>query len=1025
MKLTDTCIKRPVLTTMLISALVVAGIFGYFSLGVDLYPDVEFPFVTIQTSLAGASPEEIETSITKPLEEAVNTIEGIEDLTSSSYEGLSVIFIKFVLEKNIDVAAQDVRDKVNAIQKEFPLGTDPPIVGKFDIGEIPVLNIAVFGSRNLVELTEIAKKKIKENIESVSGVGAVEIIGGREREIHIEVNPLKMNVYGISTKDLKDAITEQNIEIPGGRVEQETKEFGLRTLGRIENVSDFEDIAVKNVGGTPIKISDIATVEDTGEYIRTLSFLNDKPAVRLIIKKQSGANTVKVVKNVKERFKQIQHLIPRDVETKILGDQSKYIERSVHSVQEHLLMGAICAALMVLIFMGDLRSTVISALAIPTSIISTFVFMQMAGFTLNTMTLLGLTISVGIVIDDAIVMLENIYRHIEKLKKEPLKAAIEGAKEIAFAIIAMSASLLVIFLPLAYMSGIVGRFVKSYGLSVAFAVAVSTLVALTLTPMMCSRFLKLRSDKKSRLQEFTNKINGFLVKHYTFLLKWALGHRKTMVVISILVMLSTLPMLKIVGKDFFPQEDTGQFIVTVKAPEGTSLAMMQKLFSQLETEMKKLPHVIDILSSIGVTGEGIESSNEGTINVELVRSTERKITLAQVMSKVRDVLKKYTGLRTSVGVSGGFRPGGEYEINYIIAGPDLEKLQVYAAKVAEKLKKEKGIVDVDLSFSFAKPEYRIEINRQKAHDLRVKIKDIANSLRTLVGGEEDITKYKEKDELYQVRLRAKAEFRKNLQTVRALVIPAKNGDVVRLDNVANVKEGLGPTKIDRFNRQRQITVLGNLEGIPLNTALKKADQAFDSLNAPPEYQKSLIGRAREMQRMLQSFFVAFLLSFLFMYMVLASQFESFVYPMSIMICLPLTIPFALVSLFLTGEYLTIFSILGMFMLVGIVKKNAILQVDYTNTLRRRGLERYDAIVQANQTRLRPILMTTLTLIAGMIPTALGTGEGSAVRRTMAWVVIGGQALSLLITLLMTPVTYSLLDDLGIWFKKRFASDGHS
>ncbi|HUT85653.1 MAG TPA: efflux RND transporter permease subunit, partial [Elusimicrobiales bacterium] len=985
----------------------------------DLYPDVEFPFVTIQTALPGASPEEIETSITKPIEEAVNTIEGIEDLNSTSYEGLSVVFIKFTLEKNIDVAAQDVRDKVNAIQRQFPLGTDPPIVGKFDVGAIPVLNIVIYGNRSLIDITQIAKKKIKENIESVGGVGSVDIIGGREREIHIEVNPLKMSSYGISIKEVKDAITEQNIEIPGGKVEQKNMEFGLRTLGRIKDVADFKDIVIKTLNGTPIKISDVAEVQDTGEYIRSMSFLNGKQCIRVVVNKQSGANTVKVVKRIKERFKEIEYLIPSDIKTKILGDQSKYIQSSVHSVQEHLVMGAICAALVVMLFMGDLRSTIISAVAIPTSIISTFLFMRLAGFTLNTMTLLGLTISVGIVIDDAIVMLENIYRHIEKLKKEPLTAAIEGAKEIGFAIIAMSASLLVIFLPLAYMSGIVGRFVKSYGLTIAFAVAVSTLVALTLTPMLCSLFLKLKTGKKHRLHEFTNKINEFLIKYYTTFLKWSLSHRKTMVILSILIMLSTVPMLRFVGKDFFPQEDTGIFSINVKAPEGSSLSLMKDIFTQIETEVRVLPHIKDVLASIGVTGEGISSSNEGSLTIEMVKSTERKITLAQIMSKVRQMLSKYKELRTSVSVSGGFAVGEGHEINYIIAGPDLDKLEEYAGKVAQDLKKQEGVVDVDLSFSFAKPEYRVEINRTKAHDLRVKIKDIASSLRTMVGGEEDITKFKEGDELYQVRLRAKSEFRTNIQTIRAMVMPANNGDVVRLDNVADVKEGLGPTKIDRFGRQRQVTVLANLEGIPLSVALKKADESFDKLNAPPEYQKTLAGRAREMQRMLRSFLVAFLFAFLFIYMILASQFESFVYPISIMVCLPLTVPFAVLSLFITGEYLTIFSILGMFMLVGIVKKNAILQVDYTNTLRGRGLARYDAIIQANQTRLRPILMTTITLIAGMLPTAFGTGEGSAVRRTMAWVVIGGQTLSLMITLLMTPVTYSLLDDLQIWFKKKF------
>ncbi|MFH1619700.1 MAG: efflux RND transporter permease subunit, partial [bacterium] len=755
MKITEVSIKKPIFAGMMMLALVVLGVFSYLRLGVDLFPNVEFPFVMVQTTLRGAGPEEIESSVTKPIEEAVNTISGIEDLTSTSYEGLSVVLIKFVLEKDGDVAAQDARDKVNSVMNQLPQGTDPPVIGKFDVGAIPVVNVVVSGDRDLIELTRFARKKIKENIEIVDGVGSVDVVGGREREIHIVINPLKMNSLNISTKQLKDAIIQQNIEIPGGKVEQPEKEFILRTLGRIKDVKDFNSIVITSVNGTPIRISDIGRVEDTGEHMKSASYLNGKPSVTLVVKKQSGANTVEVVKNIKKRVRQIESLIPPGIETRIVGDQSEFIKNSVNTVREHLILGAVLSSLMVLLFIGDFRSMIISALAIPTSLIATFIYMDYAGFTLNNMTLLGLTIAVGIVIDDAIVMLENIYRHMEERKISPVKAALEGSAEISFAVLAMSLSLIVIFVPLAYMGGIVGRFIRSYGLTIAFAVGISTFVALTLTPMMCSLFLKVKSSEKTRLQKFTDDINDYLAKRYLTALRWALAHRKLMVICSAGVMLSMFPLTMFIGKDFLPQDDTGKYQVNIKAPEGTSLEVMKQLFFQIEKETRSIPYVTTTLSSIGTgTGGhfGANASNEGYVLVELVDQSQRP-SMKKIMAASREMMAKYTGLRTSVSPSGGMG-GGDKELQYVVTGPELDKLQAYAGKIAGHLRTLKGVVDVDNSFSYAKPEYRVEIERDRAHDLGVKIEDIATSLRTMVGGEEDITKFKEGDDLFQVRVRA-------------------------------------------------------------------------------------------------------------------------------------------------------------------------------------------------------------------------------------------------------------------------------
>ncbi|MBI4675986.1 MAG: efflux RND transporter permease subunit [Elusimicrobia bacterium] len=1020
MKIVEVCIRRPVFTVMMISAIIVLGAFSYPRLGIDLFPNIDFPFILVQTTLKGASPEEVETSITKPIEEAVNTIEGIEDLNSTSFEGFSQLFIKFDLEKNVDVAAQDVRDKISGITRNLPQGTDPPVVAKFDIGSIPVMNIAVYGDMDLIELTHVARKRIKENIETVRGVGAVDVAGGREREIHIVVNPLKLSALGIAIKDVKDAIVQQNIEIPGGRVEEVNKEYVLRTLGRIADVADFNKIAVARRNGVSVRISDVGRVEDTGQEVRSIAFLNGRPCVSLVVRKQSGTNTVALIDGVKARLKEIVPLLPPGVKTKVVGDQSEFIKGSVRTVEEHLILGALLAALMVLLFMGDLRSTLVAAVAIPTSIIGTFTLMEMAGFTLNNMTLLGLTIAVGVVIDDAIVVLENVFRHMEELKKPPAQAALEGTTEIGLAVMATSFSLLVIFIPLAYMEGIVGRFIKSYGLTIAFAVSISLFVAFTLTPAMSAHFLK-PHPKRNRLNDISDALNDFLARWYTAALEWAMAHRKTMVAVSVAIMLSTVPLLTLIGKDFLPQDDTSKFTVELKAPEGSSIASMRRLIEQVEKEVRRLPHVLDVLSSVGQSeGHEIRGSNEASILVELEGIGKRALNQDAIIETARRMFAKYTTLRTAVKPVGGFGGGKEGDMDFVIAGPDLGKLKEYADAVAASIRKEKGIVDVDISLSYAKPELRVIIDRDRAHDLGVKVEDIAMSLRTMVGGEEDITKYKDAGDLYQVRLRADQSYRDRVETISALMVPTSPGKVVRLDSVASVAPGMGPTQIDRYSRQRQVTVRANMAGKPVGFAIDKAKAAFRKLGAPPDYRTDLVGRAKELGNMLHGFLMAFLLSFIFIYMVLASQFESFAHPITIMVALPLTVPFALLSLFMVGENLAIFSIMGLFMLVGIVKKNAILQVDYTNTLRTKGMERNLAIIQANQTRLRPILMTTTTLVAGMLPVALGGGAGSGTRRTMAVVIIGGQLLSLLITLLMTPVTYSLMDDLQGWLRSKFS-----
>ena len=1021
MNLPDVSIKRPVFATMMVMALVVLGAFSYFRLGVDLYPNVDFPVVTVNTRLRGASPEEIETSITKPVEEAVNTISGIDTLNSTSFEGLSQVIVTFKLDKNVDVAAQEVRDKVNGVIGDLPQGTDTPVVQKFDPGATPVMTVVVSGHQPLREITELAKKKIKEPLETISGVGRIVMVGGREREIHIVINPQKLASFKLSIKQVKEALSQQNIEVPGGRVDQGGRELVLRTMGRIERPEDFEKVVIANVGGVPVRVRDVGRAVDAEQEARNLARLDGVESVALSVQKQSGSNTVAVIKKVKAELADLQKGLPPGVSVRVTRDQADFINGSVNTVQEHLILGSVLAALVVLLFMGSVRSTVIASLAIPISVISTYALMDYAGFTLNTMTLLGLALAVGVVIDDAIVVLENIFRHMEERGISAMQAASEGTAEIAQAVMATTISLVIIFLPLAYMPGIVGRFLKSYGLTVAFSIMISLFVSFTLTPMLSSRFLRLDHGPKNRLQKWVDAFNDWLKLHYGTLVEWAMRRKSWVVAAAVLTVLSSAVIIRYVGKGFIPPDDAGEFSVDIKAPEGTSLQATDEILKQLEAEVRRLPGVDALLTTIAANdGDGV---NSGSIYVHLVPENKRRYDQFQLMAMARKAFAKYSGLRLTVSVvpqisGGGFK---STDFQYVVAGPDLDTLRQASGMMLDKLRKDApGLVDLDTSLVFAKPEVKVKIDRDRAQDLGVKVEDIANSLRTMVGGEEDITKFKEGDELYQVRLRVDKPYRDKLETIRGLYIPSSKVGLVRLDSVATPYEDRGPSQIDRHDRQRQVTLTGNLQDYPMGEAVAKADGVFKSLRLPPEYQPSLLGQAKEMGSMIAGFIMAFVLSLIFMYMVLASQFESFLHPITIMLSLPLSIPFALLSLLLMHQQLTIFSIMGIFMLFGIVKKNSILIVDYTNSLRAKGMERDAAIMEANKTRLRPILMTTIVLVAAMLPVALGKGPGSSSRATMAVVIIGGQTMCLLITLLITPVAYALFDDATVWLKARMA-----
>jgi HAE1 family hydrophobic/amphiphilic exporter-1 len=1015
MNLADVCIRRPVFATMLIAALVVLGIFSYRELGVDLYPNVDIPTVTVTTTVNGSSVEEMETAVTKPIEDAISTIDGIDELRAVIKDGISIITVQFILEKNGDVAAQEVRDKVSTVLSQLPTGTDPPVIQKFQVDAMPVMKIAVSGKRNLRELSEIARKQIKEDIESLRGVGQVIMVGRQERAVNVTVDPDRLAAYNLSIAQIKRAIQTQNVEIPGGRIDQGRRELVLRTMGRIGAAADFNDLIVGNFQGRPILIRDIGTADNGVVEQRSLARLDGENAVQLIVRKQSGTNTVEVVDRVKARLAQLRGVLPQDIRSEVIVDQSRFIKASYEEVKLHLILGALLVAFTVFLFMHDWRSTVIASIAIPASIISTFTLMRIMGFTLNNITMLGLILSVGIVIDDAVVVLENIFRHVEERGEPPRSAASQATREIALAVMATTLSLIVIFVPLAFMAGRVGRFFSSFGSTVAFAVAVSLLISFTLTPMLSSRFLKPKHGQKSSKQ---SRFYSWIDTTYGWILKWSLRYRWTVVAAAVFTVLWIVPLFSMIGKNFIPTDDQSEFEVIIQTPGGYTLAETDRLMRELEGRIRKLRGVTNILTTIGDTTGNIKSGQGDVtladIYVRLVDLSQRDYTQFEVMADARRLFQEYPDLRTSVQGVNSFSGGGvrQTDLEFNLRGPSLEKLQEYTDKLIARMREIPGLVDIDTTLSVRTPELRTLVDRKKASEFGIQIADVADTLQTFVGGE-PVSKYKEEGEEYDVWLRAMKDKRDDPQAVMNLTVPGKNGQLVRIANLVDLREDLGPSEIDRYNRQRKVTIVANLSPtLPLGEAVQKIDGFVRELDLPPNYIADFTGRAKVLAETGANFAYAFGLSFIFMYMVLAAQFESFLHPVTILLALPLTIPFALLSLILLRQPMDIYAMFGLFMLFGIVKKNGILQIDYTNTLRAQGRERDQAIIEANHARLRPILMTTLMLIFGMLPMALGRGPGAASRASMAKVIIGGQALSLLITLLITPVAYSLFDDLG-------------
>src|SRR5574338_190205 len=1033
MKLADVSIRRPVFATMMIMSLIVLGLFSYLKLNVDLYPNVDIPFVVITTVLPGAGPEQIETDVTKIIEDAVNPVEGVDYIQSTSQENVSIVIIAFKLEINGKDAAQDVREKIAAVRAKLPTDIEDPVIQRYDPASLPIMYLTVSGNMSDRDITTFTKDVVKNRLENIPGVGSVDLVGGAEKEVQIEVDAVKLKAYNISIQDVIMNVGAQNVEIPGGNVIEGSRQLLVRTMGKYKDVNDFNRVIVATPNGKPVYLSDVAKVVDGVKEQTSLTRVNGKIAVGLNIIKQSGSNTVQVAHQVNKEIEKQKKEIPAGLTINLAQDNSIFIEESINDVLFDILYGGLLAVIVIYLFLASFRATVISGLALPTSIIASFILMFALNFTLNMMSLLALSLAVGLLIDDAIVVIENIYRHMSQ-GETPMEAAKSASEEIGLAVMATTFTIVAVFVPVAFMPGIVGSFFYEFGITISAAVLVSLFVAFTLTPMLSSKWLHREdenlSPKGNPLNRSLYYFNHFFEKlsaKYEKSLRWSLTHRKTIVFGAIAIFIGSFFIMGMLGSQFFPDSDQSQFNVVVNASPGGSLEQTSMICEKVENLLRAKPEVTIILTTIGSGNDPVTKAN---ILVKLVKTRERKRSDKQIMDELRNEMKLIPGASFSMLMPGG--PGGAQKpVTLSIRGDDLAKLEKIADKVEAIVKSTPGAVDVENSLELSKPEIRINIDREKASDLAVNPYLIASTIRAMVDGNV-ATQFKEGDEQIDVRVRLKENQRKNINDLSTLTVKSskKIGGqdfLIPITDIATISQGVGPSKVNRYARQKEIRVDANLDKRFLGVVLADINKETSKLQIDAGYSINVIGQGQTQSESFGNILLSLMLAIVFVYIVLAAQFDSFVHPFSIMLALPMSIIGAVLMLLIFKSSVSVMSLIGIIMLMGLVTKNGILLVDFTNVLRERGMSRFDALVKAGPTRLRPILMTTFAMIFGMVPVALALGEGAEFRAPMGQAVIGGLITSTLLTLFIVPVVYSMLDDLGQFsfsgfFKKLYSKN---
>ena len=1059
---------------MLVAALVVTGLVAFPQLGVDRFPNMDLPQIYISTTYVGAAAAEVESEVSSVIEDSVASVSGINELRSISWDGRSFVIVTIELDREIDAAVQDVRDAVAGVINQLPPGLDPPIVKKRDLDSSPIMTLAVSGNRSSRELYVLADRYVKNVIESARGVAEVEIAGAADRAIQVDIDAKRLAAHQLSILQVREALNRQNAEVPGGRVDEGTRERALRTLGRVSQSSDFKDLVITNIDGHPIRLSDLGTVQDTTKEVRTLARMNGQPAVVMQIQRQSGENTVAVIDAIKERLPRCSELLPDDVEVTVIQDQSRYILEALHEIQRHLISGSLLACLTVLLFMKSWRSTLVASVAIPASIIATFAFMKWFDFTLNNVTMLALVLMVGVVIDDAIVVLENIFHCIEEKGLSPHQAAIQGTQEIGLAVLATTMSLVIVFLPVSFLSSVTGRMLFEFGVTASIAILISMLISFSLTPMMCSKLLKqepqstgeLRSDRPKSRRGFY----GIIESLYLWTLEKALKFRWLTLAMVVAVIACNAPLLELVKRDYVPLNvDESEFEVRVEARQGANMAAMRETIDMVERKLQSIDGIQTSLTTLGTRSGG--DINRAGIFVRLVDSQVRTFSLSRLwretvagnpakawdgnysqrdkMSEVRRTLNTIPDVKISVRNLTSLRQGAPVDIDMAITGPDAKRLLDFSGKLKQRAEEIPGIVDVYSTLQIDNPELLVSINRERAAALGVEVRELAETLRVAVGGDDRVSRFFDSTagDAYDVELRLVGIDRNDIPSISQLYVRSTGREssrgrqnstplgaapssstseqgsnrLIRIDNCVDFSFATSASRIDRLSRQRMVAVRGNLDtGYALADRIDALHAAVDEIGLPIGFNVEVLGGGRELETTVNDFLWMFALSIVFMYIVLAAQYEHLVYPIVILLSLPIAIPFGLLSLYWGQETLNLYSALGILVLFGVVKKAAILQVDQTNALRRQGMQRHAAIMQANRDRLRPILMTTLSFVAGLLPLLIATGPGAEERRSIAILAAGGQTLSLALTLIAIPVLYTFLDDLSgiFWFARQ-------
>lgn len=1013
MNFSELFIRRPVTTTMLMTLLIILGMMGFSKISMDLFPDVDFPVVVVSTVYPGAAPAEVEELLSKPIEEAISSINGLDTIHSYSNEGVSTVVAQFDLEIDNKVASQDVREKVSMIRGTLPEGIVEPSILLFDPASAPIAAFAINGPQTPMDLTDYVEDVLKPKLERINGVGSVDLLGARVREIHIDLDPTRLKTYGLSVAGLYQTLKADGMNLPGGRITENGQELSLRAMGKFQTVADIQNFQVATPSGARVRMGDLGKVWMSIEDPRSLGFVNNQPAVMFNIFKQSGANTVEVVDNIQKEFKKLEATLPPGATFTTVQDSSKFIKESNHSVWEHLIIGGLLAVAILFAFLRNWRATLIGGMAIPISMIATFWTMQLMGFSFNMLTTLALTLVVGIVVDDAVVDLENIYRHMEK-GEPPLRAAINATGEIQLAVTACTLTIVAVFVPVAFMTGMIGQFFKEFGLTVAFAVLFSLLVARTITPMISARFLKVSKGKGGMSADAEHSFP--LAKPYRKVLEWSLKNRWKVMAIAVASFVFGMALVPFIPKTFMTSADRGEFHLKVQLPKGATLEETGAMSKRVVDVIKQHPEVENVFTTIG----GREEVDFATLGIILVDKSKRNIKDVELAEKIRNEVGAIPGIRAKVMISGMIGGASEMNtpINISLRGSNLDELRVYGEKMADLLRSRSDLfADVDTSLALNRPEVQLQIDRARAAAEGVSSAALANTLRIATTGEVVGTMIQGDDEL-DIRLQVAPESRQSLTAVKALSVPGNRG-LVPVSAVVTEQVGSGVSTIRREDRERVVNVLANLmPGASTGEAFGVVEQLKKELALPDSISFVQGGEAEQMADAFTGLLQALALAIVFVYIILAVQFESFIHPFTIMFSLPLSIAGAFLALLITQSELGMMAMIGVIMLMGIVTKNAILVVDFTLQLKDKGMPTTEALLEACPVRLRPILMTTAAMVMGMLPMAAGIGAGAEFRYPMAVVVVGGLITSTLLTLIVVPVGFSLMDDFQTWYRKR-------